>query len=115
MSNTSPLNKDHAVDPHGPTGRLCAWISNLKIDDIPAEVKTRAKYLILDGIACALVGAHLPWSETAAHAILEMEGMGGVSGVIGWQKVTPFSLDIILSLHLRQVAYYARIVDMTLS
>jgi aconitate decarboxylase len=74
------------MDPAGTTGKLCNWINNLTLDDIPAEVKTRAKYLILDGVACALVGAHLPWSEKGAEAILGMEPAGDCA-VFGWNKV----------------------------
>lgn len=79
------------MDPEGLTGRLCTWIHDLKLEDIPTEIQTRAKYLILDGVACGLVGAHLPWSEVAAKAIFEMEpGTSGTAGVIGWEKVRSF-------------------------
>lgn len=74
------------TDPDGQTGRLCNWVSNVTLEDIPTDVRTRAKYLILDGIACALVGAHLPWSEKAANAILEMEPPGDCI-IFGWDKV----------------------------
>ena len=75
-----------STDPNGPTGRLCTWISSVTLDDIPEHIKTRAKYLILDGIACGLVGAHLPWSETAANAIFGIETEGSAK-VWGWEKV----------------------------
>ena len=48
------------TDPEGATGILCSWVHNITLEDIPADVQTRAKYLILDGLGCALVGAHLP-------------------------------------------------------
>ncbi|GAM86937.1 hypothetical protein ANO11243_049580 [Dothideomycetidae sp. 11243] len=86
------------TDPAGTTGKLSTWVHGLRIEDIPPEVLTRAKYLMLDGIACALVGAHLPWSETAAKAIFEMEMMGGTAKVIGWDKsITPMSAALINS------------------
>lgn len=53
---------------------------------MPPDVRTRAKYIILDGVACALIAAHLPWSEVAAKAVFEMEGRGECS-VFGWDKV----------------------------
>ena len=77
---------DLPTDPDGETGKLCNWVHNLSLKDIPEEVLTRAKYLILDGLACALVGAHLPWSEKAANAIFEMEPPGECI-VFGWDKV----------------------------
>ncbi|KAB8067828.1 hypothetical protein BDV29DRAFT_162959 [Aspergillus leporis] len=42
------------------------------------------QYLILDGIACALVGARLPWSETAAQAVFAMESPGPCT-IYGWE------------------------------
>jgi aconitate decarboxylase len=69
-----------------PTVELCDWISALKWQDIPENIKTRVKYLVLDGIACALVGSHLDWSETATQAVLDMESAGSCS-VIGWKGV----------------------------
>jgi aconitate decarboxylase len=61
----------------------------VKLADVPPEIVTRAKYLILDGLACGLVGAHLPWSETAVKAVFDMEPAlaEGGSGVFGWEKV----------------------------
>lgn len=47
-------------NPSDITGKLSTWISSTTIDSIPADVVTRAKYLILDGIACGLVASHLP-------------------------------------------------------
>ena len=74
------------MDPVGETGKLCTWVHDVKLDDIPVSVQERAKHLLLDGVACALVGAHLPWSEKAANAIFEMEPTGD-AGVFGWNRV----------------------------
>lgn len=68
------------------TAELSQWIANLTISDIPAEVLERAKYQLLDGVACALVGAHVPWSERYVEATAEYEPVGEYS-VIGWDKV----------------------------
>ncbi|RDW72851.1 hypothetical protein BP6252_06758 [Coleophoma cylindrospora] len=85
------------TDSEGQTGQLCNWINQVTLDDIPEELQTRAKYLILDGIACALVGAHLPWSEKAVRAISEME-QSGTSSVFGWEmSVTPLSAALLNS------------------
>ncbi len=74
-----------ASAPSGPTGRVCDFVASIELDDVPHEVRTNAKHFVLDGIACALVGAQLPWSRTATMAILEMEGPGNCT-VIGWNK-----------------------------
>jgi aconitate decarboxylase len=81
-------------NPSGITGKLCTWINQTTIDSIPEDVLIRAKYLILDGLACGLVGAHLPWSETAANAVFKFEPRGQCT-VIGWEgkerKLSPIA------------------------
>jgi aconitate decarboxylase len=74
-NNTIAITKD-----------LCQWIHGLQLSDVPDDVVVRAKYLILDGIGCATIGAHLPWSETATNAVLSMEAEGSCS-IWGWDKV----------------------------
>lgn len=67
------------------TKALANWVSRLRADDIPPTVLERAKYLLLDGIGCALVGAQLPWSRIAVEAALEFEGAGS-EPIIGWGR-----------------------------
>ncbi|MDT5185731.1 MAG: hypothetical protein QOJ20_1596 [Mycobacterium sp.] len=62
--------------PLGPTGKLATWVAELSLSDVPAAVVERAKYLLLDGIGCALIGAQLPWSRTATEAVLDIDGQG---------------------------------------
>ena len=68
------------------TAELCNWVTELKSSDIPTHVLQRAKHLLLDGIACGLVGSHVPWSEQAAQAIDDYEPEGYCS-VIGYNRV----------------------------
>nr|ALI59896.1 cis-aconitate decarboxylase [synthetic construct] len=73
----------------GVTAEICHWASNLATDDIPSDVLERAKYLILDGIACAWVGARVPWSEKYVQATMSFEPPGACR-VIGYgQKLGP--------------------------
>ncbi|MCV7412107.1 MmgE/PrpD family protein [Mycobacterium florentinum] len=65
-----------ATDPAGPTGRLATWVAGLTLDDVPPDLAERARYLLLDGLGCALVGAQLPWSRVATGAVLGLEGPG---------------------------------------
>jgi aconitate decarboxylase len=67
------------------TKQLSSWVTSISLDDVPQDIRTRAKYLILDGLACGLVGAHLPWSEKAATAVFDIEPTGAVT-VFGWEK-----------------------------
>ena len=49
---------------HNPHTRAIAdFISHIKYEDIPAEVITRIKLLILDSLGCALYGRDLEWSR----------------------------------------------------
>jgi aconitate decarboxylase len=73
--------------PEGVTGRLASWLAATRLTDVPGEVRDRAVHLLLDGIGCALIGAQLPWSRTAVHGVLALEGDGD-SAVIGWGRST---------------------------
>lgn len=72
-------------DPDGATGALAIWLANLQLSMVPAPVVTRARYLLLDGLACALVGARLPWSQRAVEIVSQLEGAGDGT-LIGWGR-----------------------------
>jgi aconitate decarboxylase len=72
-------------DVGGATGILATWLGAIHLEAVPEQVRTRAKYLILDGLACALVGAQLPWSRTAVEAVTSFEGTGHQT-IIGWGR-----------------------------
>jgi 2-methylcitrate dehydratase PrpD len=76
------VQRQPATDPAGPTGQLATWVAELTLDDVPPPVVERAKFLLLDGLGCALVGAQLPWSRIATNAVLDLEGPGD-SVIIG--------------------------------
>jgi len=76
-----------ATDPNGVTGVLATWLAQLSPDDVPVAVRERAKYLLLDGIGCALVGAKLPWSVLAVETVTRFEGTGDKT-IIGWGRTT---------------------------
>ena len=88
-------------DPEGPTGKLCSWIESVTLNDIPKEIRDRAKYIILDGLGCALVGAHLPWSEKAANVMFDLES-DGTANIFGWERrITPLSAALLNSSFLQ--------------
>ena len=72
-----------ATDPNGPTGRLATWLADTKLDDIPPSVREHAKHLLLDGIACALVGAQLPVSRKGVEGVTALDSAGSAP-LIGW-------------------------------
>jgi 2-methylcitrate dehydratase PrpD len=87
---------DAATDPHGPTGRLAHWVRDLRYADIPPTVVERAKYLLLDGFGCALIGAQLPWSRVATDAVLALEGDGDAV-VVGTGRTTSAPASAVLN------------------
>ena len=90
------VQQQAATDPAGPTGRLATWVADLTLDDVPPHVVERAKYLILDGLGCALVGAQLPWSRVATDAVLALEGPGDTA-VIGTGHLTSAPAAAVLN------------------
>src|ERR1700680_2749456 len=72
-----------ATDPNGSTGRLATWLANTTLDDMPPPVRERAKHLLLDGVACALVGAQLPVSRKGVEGVTNLDDAGKAL-LIGW-------------------------------
>jgi len=92
MTNLPPRTP---TDPQGATGILAEWLAGLQLSDLPPDAVVRAKHLMLDGVACALVGAQLPWSRLATQTIAKLEGEGSGS-LIGWgRKVPPTSAALL--------------------
>jgi aconitate decarboxylase len=87
MTTAADLDTD-VTDPGGVTGRLSQYLAAATLDDIPEHVATRAEHLVLDGIGCGLLAAHLPWSERAVEATADLEG-AGPSTVWGWGRSLP--------------------------
>lgn len=72
-----------ATDPAGPTGRLATWVAQTTLADVPASVRDRARHLVLDGIACALVGAQLPDSRIGVEGATALDSAGDAA-LVGW-------------------------------
>ena len=72
---------DSAVDnPH--TNAIAHFVSELTYDQIPAEVLTRIKLLILDSLGCAIYGSDLEWSRILRRTLGELD-VTKVCGVWG--------------------------------
>ena len=76
----------------GVTEQLSQWIHQITLEDVPDSVQVRVKHLILDGIACGLVGAKVPWSEEAFNALNQFEARGE-HAIIGYEEVRCIALD----------------------
>src|SRR6201993_2200932 len=82
-TGAAPRSSDAATDPAGPTGQLATWLAGTTLADVPLRVREHAKHLILDGVACALVGAQLPVSRKGVQAITALDD-AGTGALIGW-------------------------------
>ncbi|MFE3054637.1 MmgE/PrpD family protein [Nocardia sp. NPDC059239] len=80
----------------GVTVPLARWVEQLTPEQIPARVRTRAKHVLLDGVACGLVGAQLPWSPVATSAVLDLEGTGAAT-LIGTGATTGGPAAVLLN------------------
>jgi 2-methylcitrate dehydratase PrpD len=80
----------------GVTVPLAEWVAGLTAGDIPEATWTRAKHLLLDGVACGLVGAQLPWSRVATEAVLALEGTADAV-VIGTGRTTSAPAAVLLN------------------
>lgn len=63
------------------TERLAEYCSAVRLEEIPAHVRERAKYVTLDGLACGVYGATLPWSKILTDTIV---GLGGSGPSTAW-------------------------------
>ena len=89
---------DAPSKPDGPTGKLCTWLASLEFNDIPPDVRERAKYLLLDGFGCLLVGSRLDWSELGSAAISDFEKAGGADLIVASERrASAFSAAMINS------------------
>ena len=55
------------------TRGIARFIANLRYEDLPAEVRHRAKLLILDGLGCGLYASDLQWSEILRTTLMEVD------------------------------------------
>jgi len=56
------------------TRGVAEFVSGLRYEAIPREVRERAKLLILDSLGCALYGAHLPWCRILQRTLEKLDG-----------------------------------------
>src|SRR3974377_28576 len=91
-------------NPH--TRAIAQFIAQLRYEDIPDEVITRIKLLILDALGCALYGSGLEWSRILRTALVQLDAtkacrVGGTSerlsaphaALINGSLVQSFELD----------------------
>jgi 2-methylcitrate dehydratase PrpD len=75
--------------------QLGAFAAALRWEDVPREVRSRARHLILDAVGCALAARRFGFSSTALQGILDLAGEGE-SVVIGQKRRLPLR-DAVLA------------------
>ena len=65
------------------TRQLAAFAANLRLGDVPEEVRAQAKAIILDGLGCGLFGANLKWTQILAGVVKRLEPHGGNATIWG--------------------------------
>jgi 2-methylcitrate dehydratase PrpD len=71
--------------------RLASFAHGLRLDDVPAEVRARARHLMLDAIGCAMAARGEPFAGRFADAVADLAGTGhgGRAGVVGFAARLP--------------------------
>jgi aconitate decarboxylase len=79
----------------GPTETLAKFLARTSFADIPEDVITRTKHLLLDGFGCGLLAAKLDWSCRAVATLKALDGDGAAT-VWGWGlKVPPMTAALL--------------------
>ena len=94
----------------GVTEQFSQWIHQITLEDVPDSIQARVKHLILDGIACGLVGARVPWSEEAFNAINQFEARGE-HAIIGYEEVRCIVLDCLNTMVTKSVIISASVLS----
>ena len=74
---------------------LAGFTVALRWESIPAEVRTRAKHLMLDAVGCALAARRFDFAAVSLRAITELGGSGPRS-VVGHAQRLPLR-DAVLA------------------
>lgn len=79
----------------GVTRQVAEFAAELSYADLPDDVLRRTRLLLLDGIACGLVGAKLPWAQKAVDALAAIDSGTGAT-LWGWgRSVSPASAALL--------------------
>jgi len=96
------VSENSGVDAPAPvTARLASWVAGVSLADVPEEVRTRAKHLLLDGIGCGLLGAGLPWSRSATAALTALEGDGSAALIGIGRSASPSAAALLNSSYIQ--------------
>jgi 2-methylcitrate dehydratase len=85
--------------------RLAHWVHNLKYEDIPEEVITAAKRILLDTIACCLGGHHAHDAELAGKVILDLGGKPEATIIGSSRRNNVYNAALLNAIQVRAMDY----------
>ncbi|KAI9373514.1 hypothetical protein BJX61DRAFT_533085 [Aspergillus egyptiacus] len=89
----------------GVTRQFCTWVNKRTLDDVRSDIRERAKCLILDGRACAVVAAIYHGRKRATDILLSMESVGNCP-VWGYnKKVGPLPSTLLKTTQIQGFKY----------
>lgn len=71
------------------SSRLAGFATGLRLADVPADVRRRASYLMLDALGIALASTRWDFAQVTLAGLRELAGPGGDSPVIGFGQSLP--------------------------
>jgi 2-methylcitrate dehydratase PrpD len=80
----------------GPTQTLADFVAGLRHDDIPGDIRNRAKAYVLDNVGVALVGTRQPVYAKAAEGLRQAAGLGDAA-LIGSPERTSLTAAVLLN------------------
>src|SRR5690554_703306 len=66
MSSHTPADNIH-------TRNIAEFVSGLRYENIPSEVRQRIKLLVLDSLGCGLYGTDLPWAKILKETLSSID------------------------------------------
>ena len=71
------------------TRGVAEFVSGLRYEAIPREVRERAKLLVLDSLGCALYGAHLEWCRILQRTLKRLDSSSACGAPLNGEIGTP--------------------------
>ena len=88
------MDADKAVP--GATAVLADFAAGLTFEDLPKDVVDHLKLAVLDGLACCLHGATLPWTRMVAD-LVDHDGGTPEASLIGMLRMVPVANAVLVN------------------
>jgi len=79
------------------SSQLAGFATGLRLDHVPAAVRSRASYLMLDALGIALASTQWDFSRVTLAGLRELAGEGGDTPVIGYGQKLPLRDAVVMN------------------